>query len=204
MYLSIAKLAEKTKGVISAAGIKKAAVEGRIKAKKQGRNWVIDTKDPKVSEWLDTANTEDQSEEVRKLKRDLANLGLRVRQAEAAQRRAESKVRKLEAELAQAYKRQTEQADEAAQRIHDVTITAIEQSATSQANAIMQLATILAKQQGQPRQIITAETEQPPVTTAKAAATHRRYPYHRVPRPPAAAAAPRDTPSEHDGTRRRT
>lgn len=166
MYLSIAELAEKTKGVISAAGIKKAAVEGRIKAKKQGRNWVIDTKDPKVSEWIDTANTEDQSEEVRKLKRDLANLGLRVRQAEAAQRRAESKVRKLEAELAQAYKRQAEQADEAAQRIHDVTITAIEQSATSQANAIMQLATILAKQQGQPRQIITAETEQPPVTTA--------------------------------------
>ena len=103
MYLSISDLAKKTEGVITAAGIKKAAVSGRIRARKNGRSWSIDTTDDTVSNWIVQAsasamNESDLLDEVKRLRRENANLAKRCRQAEAARRRAERELAKARSE----------------------------------------------------------------------------------------------------------
>lgn len=59
MMMTISELAERCEGVVSAAGIKKALVDGRIRGHQQdgpGTLWLADPTDPKVAAWIEEAD----------------------------------------------------------------------------------------------------------------------------------------------------
>lgn len=127
-WIGIADLAELTEGVMSAPGIKKAAQTGRLNAKKNGRAWLVDADSEIARGWIAEAKAKSEPSdieslraEIEKLTRENAQLGKRVRQAEAAQRRADREVAKLRVELAEAYRTAADQADKNAQKMFELT-----------------------------------------------------------------------------------
>lgn len=145
---SVSELAELTG--LSPAGIKKAIAEKRVRAHKRNGVWAIDPTDPQVQEWIhkDLGNVvaarDELLDEVNRLRRENANLAKRVRQAEAAQRRAERKARQLEAELSECYRQASEQANENADKIYRLSHEVIEQAAQENTRTLLRVVNMLA------------------------------------------------------------
>ena len=163
MWLRISKVAEMTKGVISAAGLKKAVSDGRIRAKKIDGAWVIDTHDEQVAAWVRSAGRLDasggdemfseMSEEIRLKDREIANLSKRVRQAEAAQRRMEREMKKLREQLSEERRQHAEEIQRNLDRLHDLS----QQRDSENARLLVQVASIIAEGVGQvPKREIVA------------------------------------------------
>ena len=78
MMMTISELAERCEGVVSAAGIKKALVDGRIRGHQQdgpGTLWLADPTDPKVTAWIEEADRRRAAAPSRTdLERRIANL----------------------------------------------------------------------------------------------------------------------------------
>lgn len=107
-WVGITDLAPLTVGVMSAAGIKKAAQTGRVPAKKSGRLWLVDADSLIAREWIAAAKAKEAPEDVAALKREIArlnrevsNLSTRVRQAESSERRARRELEKVRMAAAQ-------------------------------------------------------------------------------------------------------
>ena len=88
MMMTISELAERCEGVVSAAGIKKALVDGRIRGHQQdgpGTLWLADPTDPKVAGWSEEADRRhaaapsrtDLERRIAGLERELAEEGER-------------------------------------------------------------------------------------------------------------------------------
>ena len=88
MMMTISELAERCEGVVSAAGIKKALVDGRIRGHQQdgpGTLWLADPTDPKVAAWIEEADRRrvgapsrtDLERRIAGLERELAEEGER-------------------------------------------------------------------------------------------------------------------------------
>ncbi|RGT65714.1 hypothetical protein DWX12_09920 [Bifidobacterium pseudocatenulatum] len=88
MMMTISELAERCEGVVSAAGIKKALVDGRIRGHQQdgpGTLWLADPTDPKVAGWIEEADRRhaaapsrtDLERRIAGLERELAEEGER-------------------------------------------------------------------------------------------------------------------------------
>ena len=147
---------------MSAAGIKKAIAEKRVRAHKRNGTWAIDPMDPQVQAWIakDTGNAdaarEDLLAEVNRLRRENANLAKRARQAEAAQRRAERKARQLETELNECYREASEQANENADKIYRLSHEVIEQAAQENTRTLLRVVNMLANMP-EPRQVLNGQ-----------------------------------------------
>ncbi|MBW3091332.1 helix-turn-helix domain-containing protein [Bifidobacterium miconisargentati] len=151
-YYTVQELEKRARGAVSASGIKKAISDGRLPAVKQGKSWKIPADDPLAREWIRRGLDEQKSEsailqrlraENEQLVRDNRNLAKRTRQAEAAQRKAEKEADRLRAELTEAYRRNAEEAQRHAERMHDVSQNMTERVADSNARALIQVARIL-------------------------------------------------------------
>lgn len=156
-YLGISDLAIFTKGVMSAAGIKKAAQEGRISAKKKGRVWLVDSDDPTVKAWIAEAKQYEQPEsetiqqqrdEIVRLNREVQNLSLRCRQAE---RRAE----RLTKELERTKQKAAEQAQQNLERIYSLSEQVATQQSQTAETIARAMAQVFAQNQSRP-QIVNA------------------------------------------------
>lgn len=167
---SVSKLAELTG--MSPAGIKKAIAEKRVRAHKRNGAWAIDPTDPQVQEWIhkDSGNVvaarDELLDEVNRLRRENANLAKRVRQAEAAQRRAERKARQLEAELNECYREASEQARQDADKIYRLSHEVIEEASRENARTLLKVVSMLADV-GPERQVLPgrlAEDEAPSIS----------------------------------------
>ena len=88
VMMTISELAERCEGVVSAAGIKKALVDGRIRGHQQdgpGTLWLADPTDPKVAAWVEEADRRraaapsrtDLERRIANLERELAEEGER-------------------------------------------------------------------------------------------------------------------------------
>lgn len=88
MMMTISELAERVEGVVTAAGIKKALVDGRIRGHQQdgpGTLWLADPTDPKVAAWIEEADRRhaaapsrpDLERRIAGLERELAEEGER-------------------------------------------------------------------------------------------------------------------------------
>lgn len=152
-YYTVQELAKRARGAVSVSGIKKAISDGRLPAVKNGgKSWKIPADDPLAREWIRRGLEEQKSEsatlqrlraENEQLMRDNRNLATRTRQAEAAQRRAEKEAERLRVELTEAYRRNAEEAQRHAERMHDVSQNVTERVADTNARALIQMARIL-------------------------------------------------------------
>lgn len=162
-WVGISDLAAFTAGVMSAAGIKKAAQTGRIPAKKSGRVWLVDADSETAQGWIAAAKAEAEPDDVAKLRAEIAkltrdnkNLAKRVRQAEAAQRRAERSVKQLEAELAEAYRTAHDQANQHAQQMYDLSHEVIERAANENTRTLIKVVSMLTGMDA-PRQVLAGQ-----------------------------------------------
>lgn len=100
MMMTISELAERCEGVVSAAGIKKALVDGRIRGHQQdgpGTIWLADPTDPKVAAWIEEADRRHAAAPSRTdLERRIANLEREL--AEEGERNLRLLQRALDAE----------------------------------------------------------------------------------------------------------
>lgn len=157
---SVSELAELTG--LSQAGIKKAIAEKRVRARKRNGAWAIDPLDPQVQAWINkdsgtvSAARDDLLSELNRLRRENANLAKRVRQAEAAQRRAERKARQLETELNECYREASEQANENADKIYRLSHEVIEQAAQENTRTLLRVVNMLANMP-EPRQVLNGK-----------------------------------------------
>lgn len=147
---SVSELAELTG--LSPAGIKKAIAEKRVRAHKRNGAWAIDPTDPQVQAWLHkdsstvVAAHDELLDEVNRLRRENANLAKRVRQAEAAQRRAERKVKQLEQELLDSYKVSEERAQRDTERIYNLSHEVIERASQENTRTMLKIVSMLTSQ----------------------------------------------------------
>lgn len=157
---------------LSVSAIKKAIAEKRVRARKRNGMWAIDPADPQVQAWLHkdsgtvVAAQDDLLAEVNRLRRENANLATRVRQAEAAQRRAERKARQLEAELNECYKTASEQARQDADKIYRLSHDVIEEASRENTRTLLKVVSMLTDV-GKEHQVLPgklAEDEDPTVS----------------------------------------
>lgn len=116
MMMTISELAERCEGVVSAAGIKKALVDGRIRGHQQdgpGTLWLADPTDPKVAAWIEESDRRHAAAPSRTdLERRIANLEREL--AEEGERNLRLLQRALDAEehargMAEEHAREIEQ-----------------------------------------------------------------------------------------------
>ncbi|RHC89878.1 hypothetical protein DW822_06775 [Bifidobacterium pseudocatenulatum] len=116
MMMTVSELAKRCEGVVSAAGIKKALVDGRIRGHQQdgpGTLWLADPTDPKVAAWIEEADRRHAAAPSRPdLERRIANLEREL--AEEGERNLRLLQRALDAEahargMAEEHAREIEQ-----------------------------------------------------------------------------------------------
>ena len=137
---------------LSVSAIKKAIAEKRVRAHKRNGMWAIDPADPQVQAWLHrdeshaAAAHDDLIGEIDRLRRENANLATRVRQAEAAQRRAERKVRRMERELTDSYRASEERAQRDTERIYNLSHEVIERASQENTRTMLKIVSMLTSQ----------------------------------------------------------